>query len=72
MKGNGAGRGAKPAGRPAAGQASGEGEPSQPDWVEPQLATLTADRFSDPGWIFERKLDGERCLAFSRGRGAGR
>jgi DNA ligase D-like protein (predicted ligase) len=35
-----------------------------PDWVEPQLATLTEDRFSDPGWIYERKLDGERCLAF--------
>jgi bifunctional non-homologous end joining protein LigD len=35
-----------------------------PDWVDPQLATLTKDRFSDPAWIFERKLDGERCLAF--------
>ena len=38
-----------------------------PAWLEPQLATLTSDRFSDPGWIFERKLDGERCLAFRRG-----
>ena len=38
----------------------------QPDWVEPQLATLTRDWFSDPAWIFERKLDGERCLAFGR------
>ena len=28
------------------------------------LATLTADRFSDPAWLYERKLDGERCLAF--------
>jgi bifunctional non-homologous end joining protein LigD len=36
-----------------------------PQWVEPQLATLTPDRFSDPDWIFERKLDGERCLAFA-------
>jgi bifunctional non-homologous end joining protein LigD len=36
----------------------------QPEWIQPQLATLTRDRFSDPGWIFERKLDGERCLAF--------
>ena len=36
-----------------------------PSWVEPQLATLTHERFSDPGWIFERKLDGERCLAFA-------
>lgn len=31
------------------------------------LATLTHRRFSDPGWIFERKLDGERCLAFRDG-----
>jgi DNA ligase D-like protein (predicted ligase) len=38
-----------------------------PDWVEPQLATLTSDRFSDLAWIFERKLDGERCLAFGQG-----
>jgi bifunctional non-homologous end joining protein LigD len=36
-------------------------------WVEPQLATLTKDRFSDPAWIYERKLDGERCIAFGRG-----
>jgi bifunctional non-homologous end joining protein LigD len=35
-----------------------------PSWVEPQLATLTHERFSDPEWIYERKLDGERCLAF--------
>ena len=41
-----------------------------PPWVEPQLATLTKDRFSDPAWIFERKLDGERCLAF-RGQSRG-
>ena len=39
----------------------------QPDWLEPELATLTQDRFSDPGWLFERKLDGERCLAFRSG-----
>jgi len=38
-----------------------------PDWVEPQLATLTKERFSDPAWIYERKLDGERCLAFAEG-----
>jgi DNA ligase D-like protein (predicted ligase) len=40
----------------------------QPDWVDPQLATLTKDWFSDSQWIFERKLDGERCLAFGRDR----
>src|SRR6187549_295667 len=31
----------------------------RPDWLEPMLATLTADRFSDPAWLYERKLDGE-------------
>jgi DNA ligase D-like protein (predicted ligase) len=39
----------------------------QPAWVDPMLATLTDRRFSDPNWIFETKLDGERCLAFKRG-----
>jgi bifunctional non-homologous end joining protein LigD len=38
-----------------------------PDWVDPELATLTRERFSRPEWIFERKLDGERCLAFGEG-----
>jgi len=28
------------------------------------LATLTKSYFSDPGWLFERKLDGERVIAF--------
>ncbi len=27
------------------------------------LATLTHDRFSDEHWLYERKFDGERCLA---------
>jgi bifunctional non-homologous end joining protein LigD len=40
-----------------------------PDWVDPMLATLTKEYFSDRDWIFERKLDGERCLAFLDGRG---
>jgi bifunctional non-homologous end joining protein LigD len=40
----------------------------QPGWLGPELATLTKDRFSDPAWIFERKLDGERCLAFRAGQ----
>ncbi len=26
-------------------------------------ATLTRERFSDPNWVFERKLDGIRCIA---------
>lgn len=35
-----------------------------PSWVSPMLATLTDRRFSDPEWIFERKLDGERYVAY--------
>jgi bifunctional non-homologous end joining protein LigD len=26
-------------------------------WVEPELATLTHERFSGPGWLYERKFD---------------
>jgi bifunctional non-homologous end joining protein LigD len=37
--------------------------------MEPMKAVLTEQRFSDPGWIFERKLDGIRCLAFKTGNG---
>ncbi|MDX1637722.1 MAG: non-homologous end-joining DNA ligase [Balneolaceae bacterium] len=37
-----------------------------PGWKAPMLATLTDRRFSDDQWIFERKLDGERCLVFRR------
>ena len=40
------------------------GSGQAPSWAQPQLATLTKDRFSDPEWLFERKLDGERLLAF--------
>ena len=40
-------------------------KPAQhPVWTEPMLARLTTKRFSDPNWLFERKLDGERALAF--------
>ena len=31
--------------------------------IEPMKAVLTDEPFSDPDWIFERKLDGIRCLA---------
>lgn len=41
---------------------------AQPTWVAPMLATLTEERFSREGWLFEPKLDGERCLAFRHGR----
>jgi DNA ligase D-like protein (predicted ligase) len=38
-----------------------------PDWLEPMAATLTQERFTGPDWIFERKLDGIRLLAFRDG-----
>lgn len=40
----------------------------QPDWINPMLAKLTEDYFSDKNWVFERKLDGERCLIFKNGK----
>lgn len=36
-----------------------------PDAVVPMAATLTDERFSDPAWLFERKLDGIRCIAIA-------
>ena len=38
-----------------------------PEWLEPMAATLTKDRFATPEWVFERKLDGIRLLAFKDG-----
>lgn len=38
-----------------------------PQWVIPMAATLTQDRFTRPEWIFERKYDGIRLLAFRSG-----
>ena len=40
---------------------------SFPEWVEPMAATLTQERFTALAWIFERKLDGIRLLAFKNG-----
>jgi DNA ligase D-like protein (predicted ligase) len=39
-----------------------------PGWVAPMLATLTDQPFSREGWLFEPKLDGERCIVVRRGR----
>jgi ATP-dependent DNA ligase len=38
-----------------------------PDWLEPMAATLTQERFSGADWLFERKFDGIRLLAYKRG-----
>lgn len=40
-----------------------------PDWIVPMAATLTKERFTGPEWIFERKLDGIRLIAYRRGAG---
>jgi DNA ligase D-like protein (predicted ligase) len=37
-----------------------------PEWLEPMAATLTRERFKTPDWVFERKLDGIRVLAFKQ------
>jgi DNA ligase D-like protein (predicted ligase) len=37
-----------------------------PDFIEPMLAKLSHDRFYNKDWIYERKLDGERCLVFKK------
>jgi bifunctional non-homologous end joining protein LigD len=41
---------------------------SFPDWIEPMAATLTQERFTGPDWIFERKFDGIRLIAFKNDR----
>jgi ATP-dependent DNA ligase len=38
-----------------------------PEWLEPMAATLTQERFSGGDWLFERKFDGIRLLAYKRG-----
>jgi DNA ligase D-like protein (predicted ligase) len=42
-----------------------------PDWLEPMAATLTQERFTGPDWLFERKFDGIRLLAYKRGAEVG-
>jgi len=41
--------------------------PAFPEWLEPMAATLTQERFTGPEWVFERKYDGIRLLAFKDG-----
>nr|WP_217913962.1 non-homologous end-joining DNA ligase [Miltoncostaea marina] len=40
---------------------------SVPRRVEPMAAVLVHEPFSEPGWLFERKLDGIRCIALRDG-----
>ena len=39
-----------------------------PAFTPPMLATLTKQAFSDPAWVFEPKLDGQRSLLWRKGR----
>jgi ATP-dependent DNA ligase len=43
------------------------GKSSMPQWLEPMAATLTQDRFAGDDWLFEKKYDGIRLLAYKRG-----
>lgn len=40
---------------------------AMPAFTPPMLATLTKNVFSDPAWVFEPKLDGQRSLLWRRG-----
>lgn len=42
---------------------------TMPAWTAPMKATLTDEQFSSDEWLYERKLDGERCVVFRDGRG---
>jgi DNA ligase D-like protein (predicted ligase) len=41
---------------------------AMPRFTTPMLATLTKHVFSDPAWIYEAKLDGQRSLLWRRGK----
>ena len=38
-----------------------------PSWLVPMAATLTEERFTGPEWLFERKFDGIRLIAYKDG-----
>jgi ATP-dependent DNA ligase len=40
---------------------------AMPEWLPPMAATLTQERFAGADWLFERKFDGIRLLAYKRG-----
>lgn len=51
---------------PAPALLSGARQAKMPAKLSPMLATLAGKPFSDPEWLFEVKLDGERALAWVR------
>jgi bifunctional non-homologous end joining protein LigD len=40
---------------------------SMPLWLEPMAATLTQERFAGKDWLFEKKFDGIRLIAYKHG-----
>jgi DNA ligase D-like protein (predicted ligase) len=50
-------------------RSAGTDERVSSDIPQPALATLSHERFWEPGWVYERKLDGQRCLAVRTARG---
>ncbi len=38
-----------------------------PGWQEPMLATPADKPFAREGWVYEQKLDGQRCIIFRKG-----
>jgi DNA ligase D-like protein (predicted ligase) len=53
----------------SAEQAALTRESPAPTTAGAMKAVLTDERFSDPDWIYERKLDGIRCIAIRDGAG---
>jgi ATP-dependent DNA ligase len=49
------------------GRGDDSGVTGFPEWLQPMAATLTQERFAGPEWIFERKFDGIRLLAYKQG-----
>ncbi|MDE3137745.1 MAG: DNA ligase D [Acidobacteriota bacterium] len=47
-----------------AAEVEGARRGAMPERIEPMLATLVDEPFSDPSWLFEIKWDGERALAW--------
>src|SRR5690606_6503738 len=42
-------------------------ESAYPGWMEPMLASPAKKSFTNPNWIYEQKLDGQRCLIYRKG-----
>ncbi|MBX3049516.1 MAG: DNA ligase D [Anaerolineales bacterium] len=38
-----------------------------PGWLAPMLATAADKPFERPNWLYEQKLDGQRCLVYRKG-----